>query len=168
MAQPSDGSGTDFRPLAGNAHQQAISEEQEEELCFPCSLCCLCCRMIRRGLKSDRGRVVVFVIGFALLVACTIFSGPILNFLKALLKIIEYTMKPLLLITDVVPAPIRGATCFISVAGTLCYLCYKFPNLALPVGLLILFVGGYVVLSATLWYHPAQGSGGFLELKPGQ
>eukprot|EP00933_Yihiella_yeosuensis_P073148 TRINITY_DN81738_c0_g1_i1.p1 TRINITY_DN81738_c0_g1~~TRINITY_DN81738_c0_g1_i1.p1 ORF type:complete len:153 (-),score=19.50 TRINITY_DN81738_c0_g1_i1:145-603(-) len=129
------------------------AERIDEEDCL-CGCCASCCRLLRKAFLDDRGRKVIFVTGFLLLVAVAFFREPLAELLGKLLKVVEYILRPLLFVEDVVPKPVLFMTIFVSISGTLCYLCYKNWQVATAVGICIFVAAGYEVLCATLWSNP--------------
>ncbi|CAK9019580.1 unnamed protein product [Durusdinium trenchii] len=97
-------------------------------------------------------------------VALMVLRGPLLDLLGFVLKVCEYFLKPLLLVTDVVPPPVLELLGVISIGGTAAYLCYKDPNTACLFVVLLLAGGGYFLASVTIWYKPIDASKDFLQL----
>ncbi|CAK9019582.1 unnamed protein product [Durusdinium trenchii] len=139
----------------GDAAYQSLEEEA----------CCLrCCRGLQRSLASTEGRRQLLLGAALTLVALMVLRGPLLDLLGFVLKVCEYFLKPLLLVTDVVPPPVLELLGVISIGGTAAYLCYKDPNTACLFVVLLLAGGGYFLASVTIWYKPIDASKDFLQL----
>ncbi|CAL1131667.1 unnamed protein product [Cladocopium goreaui] len=102
------------------------------------------------GGSADLCKVVVILL-----------RGPLLAILGPVGKVFEWILKPLLFVDEVIPPQVLEVVLVVTLGGTLTYLCYKKPDVACPVVLLVLLVGGYWFLSATIWYRPIDAAEDF-------
>eukprot|EP00913_Durusdinium_trenchii_P027074 g25409.t1 len=160
-----------------STEEDAAYQSLEEEAC-----CLRCCRGLQRSLASTEGRRQLLLGAALTLVALMVLRGPLLDLLGFVLKVCEYFLKPLLLVTDVVPPPAayhmldlqrptsqlpaeRGQFAWSAYKSrTAAYLCYKDPNTACLFVVLLLAGGGYFLASVTIWYKPIDASKDFLQL----
>mmetsp|Transcript_12720 Transcript_12720/g.28052 ORF Transcript_12720/g.28052 Transcript_12720/m.28052 type:complete len:159 (+) Transcript_12720:66-542(+) len=134
---------------------------EPEEVCYPCTLCQRCCCAFQESLETTEGRRRLLLNCLATLVVVILLRGPLLAILGPVGKVFEWILKPLLFVDEVIPPQVLEVVLVVTLGGTLTYLCYKKPDVACPVVLLVLLVGGYWFLSATIWYRPIDAAEDF-------